>query len=462
MEELKGIFPSIDEDAIKAILVANNNDVQATIEYLLGMGGGATVGMDMENDYNPSDFNEFESFSHHKEVVPEKTPEEKYIEGKRALKSNNKDGAFRSFTSVLESDVLNGLKSVWGMKAVIRLLKLHLTDKNVPKAKEYLHTFVTDYECLYNYGWKIPSFFAWAKELTGVDEQELFDVATSDYRHMKSLGLFFREAAIIIGRELGNQHPWSDHASLVLLLPRVSLPSLLSTVKSKDLHSGLVVADIQQLELEGRDLALASMCILAPSIKTNSLTSLTLAETNVGPHGARILAEALSTCNNVVTVSIQDSKIGTDAASLVFAALCNNTSIRELNLDYNVIGSKVVIKLPANLTHLDLSNNCVGDEGTAQLAKYIKKSHPLKQLLLSGNEGISTVSLTKLGKALSSNSHLSSLNLSYTDMNSETATAFCQSAKDASTPVQISLQGNDISRPVKDQMRSSAQPRFIF
>ena len=71
------------------------------------------------------------------------------------------------------------------------------------------------------------------------------------------------------------------------------------------------------------------------------------------------------------------------------------------------------------VTELNISDNSIGDDGMARLATALQANTTMKILDISGNRGIAANGAKSLGRALSVNSSLEELNISWTSIGDE-------------------------------------------
>jgi len=122
-----------------------------------------------------------------------------------------------------------------------------------------------------------------------------------------------------------------------------------------------------------------------------TLTTLDIQANNIGPEGAKALANALKTNTTLTTLDIQANNIGPEGAKALADALKTNTILTTLKLWSNNIGPEGAkalanaLKTNTTLTTLDLSRNNIGQEGANALADALRDNTTLTTLDINGN-----------------------------------------------------------------------------
>ena len=169
--------------------------------------------------------------------------------------------------------------------------------------------------------------------------------------------------------------------------------------------------------------------------KSNIIDHLDLTDNDISTVGIRSMVPFLQNANNLVEVILDQNDLQTEGFNLLFGAL-RDSSIEELQCDFcgiesieidsdqiprnlsrlslggntiNANGCRGLVKLlqgkDASPTVLDLRNNEIDDEGVEILVEALHSNIALKDLVLTGNEGISKqgeIMLLKLVNDISS------------------------------------------------------------
>lgn len=123
------------------------------------------------------------------------------------------------------------------------------------------------------------------------------------------------------------------------------------------------------------------------------LKTMDLRGNNIRADGLVVLAHALRSCTNVVSVCLKWNHVGSHERGV--KALCDvlktNTTLTHLDVRNNKIGPECgplfgeMLQNNRDITHLDLSWNDLGVEGGKALLKGIEANHSLIDCQLSGN-----------------------------------------------------------------------------
>jgi len=128
---------------------------------------------------------------------------------------------------------------------------------------------------------------------------------------------------------------------------------------------------------------------ILPNLQTFSIQN-----TNLGPQGARVLAEAFSNIEtpSLIEFSIRDTSIGSEGATALAKAIEGKNSIQVLTLSGNAIGDEGAKALASAiesfwfLKFLALGRNQITDEGMKSLADVISDLDSLTDLYLNDNQ----------------------------------------------------------------------------
>ena len=132
---------------------------------------------------------------------------------------------------------------------------------------------------------------------------------------------------------------------------------------------------------------------------------------NVGPDGAKALAELLKINSTLKKISLDSNQINAEGAIFLADAIKSNTSLIELALTNNNIGSNGAkalaesLKINSTLKDISLHSNNIGTEGSIFIADAIKSNQSLSHLNLSNNN-IGTQGVIAVIEAMKSNTTL--------------------------------------------------------
>ncbi|QOD38033.1 TomO hydrophobic C-terminal domain-containing protein [Candidatus Wolbachia massiliensis] len=159
-----------------------------------------------------------------------------------------------------------------------------------------------------------------------------------------------------------------DDILSIQLCSTINISELVSFLQNKPDITSLNLADCNIGDEGAKELA-----------ELENITSLTLVGDSISDEGAKALAHGNFTC--LTDLDLFDNNIGDKGAKAL--AHGNLTNLTYLDLSKNNIGDKGVKELTklVNLIDLDLSKNNISDEGVKELAKL----QNLNSLALSGN-----------------------------------------------------------------------------
>jgi Ran GTPase-activating protein (RanGAP) involved in mRNA processing and transport len=130
--------------------------------------------------------------------------------------------------------------------------------------------------------------------------------------------------------------------------------------------------------------------------KNPSLEVLDFNDNNLGKgEAALIFSKTIALLPKLRVLNLGDCMLDAKSASAIIQALCNHTTIEELNLCFSEIGDDVVkllvdcvVKKSPNLRHLDINGNELHSPGLKVLKETLKALHKENALgSLSDNEG---------------------------------------------------------------------------
>lgn len=173
--------------------------------------------------------------------------------------------------------------------------------------------------------------------------------------------------------------------------------------------------NLQTLSLQNQKLSVASVIVLANSLKYNTtVTELNLSGNNIGDAGAEGLADMLKSNKTLTKLNLPQNAIGEAGASQPAAGLeqCN-TTLTELDLTNNNIGDSGAtcladaLRSNKTLTELNLSHNNIGDKGATSLASVLKQYNNVLEVLNLSSNNVREAGAIRLADALGDNKNLS-------------------------------------------------------
>ncbi|CAF1090211.1 unnamed protein product [Rotaria sordida] len=168
----------------------------------------------------------------------------------------------------------------------------------------------------------------------------------------------------------------------------------------------------QKFDLTGRNLSDLDMKIVADVLKeSTTLTSLGLAENQIGQQGAQHIANALRTNQTLTILYLKGNQIGEQGAQHIAYALRTNRTLTELYLAHNQIGEQGAqhiadaLKRNRTLTILGLTENRIGYQGAQYIANALRTNQTLTTLDLRENS-IEEEEIQWMQQSLKSNKNL--------------------------------------------------------
>ena len=166
-----------------------------------------------------------------------------------------------------------------------------------------------------------------------------------------------------------------------------------ATLLANALEEPTSVCNLKSLNLTGNSIGHQGMQTLSRMLTVDRTIECFYAGiNNIGPEGGAHLAFAIKRNYTLRVLHINDSKIGPDAASVLFDQLRDdNRTLKILNVAGNSIGTAGASDLAAVitqndvLTHIDLSGNHIGSEGVVLLTEALPYNFSLMHLNLSNS-----------------------------------------------------------------------------
>ena len=150
--------------------------------------------------------------------------------------------------------------------------------------------------------------------------------------------------------------------------------------------------ELAKLNLNSNNIGPKGAKILANVLQGSNFIRLHLFGNNIGAEGAMYIAQVLAQCPNFVELILNMNNIGDKGASYIANVLVQCPKLAALNLRYNNIsdeGAKSFEKVLCNaqcssLTDLNLGHNNISEEAAKRLKEKLSQSHNLvlKELLL--------------------------------------------------------------------------------
>uniref|UniRef100_A0A6B2LHA6 Uncharacterized protein n=1 Tax=Arcella intermedia TaxID=1963864 RepID=A0A6B2LHA6_9EUKA len=122
------------------------------------------------------------------------------------------------------------------------------------------------------------------------------------------------------------------------------------------------------------------------------LKYLGLSRNGIGPEGALLIAELITHNSSLKDLNLKDNSLGSSVVQ-IFQSLEKNTTLSSLELSYNQIGTEGFIGISQYLTNLSIKSlnllnitPIVKLDGFKHLFKSLKHNTTLKSLILNGRE----------------------------------------------------------------------------
>ena len=181
----------------------------------------------------------------------------------------------------------------------------------------------------------------------------------------------------------------------------------------------------------------------------SSLNNLDLRGNRIGSSGAASLSQALAVNSSLTNLDLSKNSFGNSAAASLAQALAVNSSLANLNLSENRFGNSgaaclaQALAVNSSLTKLDLSENRFGNSGAASLAQALAVNSSLTKLDLSENR-FGNSGAASLAQALAVNSSLTNLNLRGNSIGDSGAASLSQALSVNSSLTNLVLRGHSI------------------
>eukprot|EP00903_Cladosiphon_okamuranus_P018800 g17294.t1 len=209
-------------------------------------------------------------------------------------------------------------------------------------------------------------------------------------------------------------------------LTDVGVQEIVEAICSMDGHRGIQVLDLSENKLD--TVSAKSLCTFLKS-PTCCLREILLAKADIDDGETAIVMEAMQFNHSVRHLDFSDNAIGggyektqrlaggpTTGGASISLALGVNSTLRRIDLQWNLLGSKSGVLLGSALAHnhtlewLDVSYNAIGEEGAQAIGTGLAVNDGLVRLDLSYNE-ISSRGVLVIAQALEDNDRLEILRL---------------------------------------------------
>uniref|UniRef100_A0A7S4K9R2 Uncharacterized protein n=1 Tax=Paramoeba aestuarina TaxID=180227 RepID=A0A7S4K9R2_9EUKA len=178
-------------------------------------------------------------------------------------------------------------------------------------------------------------------------------------------------------------------------------------------------APIHELSVDYRPISESGCNALRKGILYHdTIRTLSLQNAQIKDEGMTHLVTALDKVTDLRILRVSGNSVTSEGAAKLFAALCmQNTSLREIDVSNNKIdgtGVADLLKLITSNPHLssiNLSSNLLGDEGAASVAAALSKAQaPVPSLDLNHNK-IGDKGAAAIAELISNSTHITSVNL---------------------------------------------------
>ena len=230
--------------------------------------------------------------------------------------------------------------------------------------------------------------------------------------------------------------------------------SSLHVLLSRSLGSNLQTTKLELSSLLSPPLGSWRLSTLAEAIKHNStITQLNLSYNELGTGDCTALAEAIKHNSTIIQLDLSSTELSICDCTALGEAIKHNSTITQLNLSYNELGTgdctalAEAIKHNSTITQLNLSYNQLGIGDCTALAEVIKHNSTIAELDLSGND-FGTGDCTAVAEAIKHNSTITHLNVSDNQLSTGDCTALAEAIKHNSTITQLNWSFNQLGTGV--------------
>lgn len=227
---------------------------------------------------------------------------------------------------------------------------------------------------------------------------------------------------------------------------------LIDKLKSKDKFFKIDHSEIENkvLHLTNRHLDNDDIEMISIAMQNNlDIQELNLSGISLDYEGVEILAEGVAANNNIIALNLSDCRINDEKLELICEALILNTSLKRLNISSNDIRHNVdllskMIKNNEHVRSLDISRNDIDTKSMQIIADAIAVSNSIEEVNLSymGSMCHHNIDIEVI-KTLSSNKHLSSINLSANNISYQKLLSILECLDDGKNITSLNLSKNN-------------------
>ncbi len=202
--------------------------------------------------------------------------------------------------------------------------------------------------------------------------------------------------------------------------------NILSSNNISSLYAGIECLNLQRLTIRFSEIAPEAAETLAKLVTNNQSLQYANFEYNYfGSDGIRILCCSIRSCS-LEELSLSSSGIGPGAGQYLAHLINNNSSIQEVLLSRNQLGSEGIVALTKGICNccvksMDISYNNIGPGAGAVLAELINNNQSMNVINLRGNE-LNSDDIIALSTNLKGCS-MENINLSRNDISSDAGEA---------------------------------------
>eukprot|EP00667_Euglena_gracilis_P004203 EG_transcript_4222 len=209
---------------------------------------------------------------------------------------------------------------------------------------------------------------------------------------------------------------------------------------------------VQTLYLCGNSIGDEGARVLMDALKKNSaLKTVNICSNGIGVNGIRAVADALRVNSAMRAVLLDDNDFGDAGAEALAAGLSANSAVREVDVSHAGLGDAgiraVAHALATNsksaVRSLCATGNHIGDPGARALAEALKV-HPRLRLINLSRNAIGDDGACAFAEALKTNSIVRNLLLGYNSIGDVGAQAMAEALKENTTVLDVYLRDNPI------------------
>lgn len=149
-------------------------------------------------------------------------------------------------------------------------------------------------------------------------------------------------------------------------------------------------SQMEQLVFDGGELEDYGAVVIADALPATNLHSLVLWDNRIGPKGSAAIAAALRQMTSLTTIELANNNVGNPGAKVLASAL-EGSQVQTIGLNRNGIRNKGAKALAealgaSRVEMLRLSHNQIGDSGMKALSAALSKSRALRTLEIAHNQ----------------------------------------------------------------------------